>query len=337
MRPAERRPRIDRIVQGRGAVNEVLAIDLGGTNIRTALVTGEGAIVRRTSRPTVSADGPRAVVDRMAASIAEISAGVDADVPIGVAAPGPLDPRTGTILFTPNLPDWRDVPLVAWMEEATGRRVTLQNDGNCGALGEADFGSARGVADLVYLALGTGIGGGVISNGSLIDGHRGLGAEVGHVVIAMDGPRCTCGSVGCLEAFAAGWAIRRDAELVATTADGDRLRELAGNGELHAGIVARAAEAGDPAAAAIMRRAGRALGAAIGAFTNLFNPSMVVIGGGVAGIGETLLAHAREAIPQHSFIDMRRDLTVRYSGLGADTGLLGAAALALRAFGDGAP
>jgi glucokinase len=314
-------------------VNEVLAIDLGATNIRSALVTRDGEIVRRASRPTRSADGPRGVIDRMASSIAEIVDGVDGDVPIGIASPGPLDPRTGTILFTPNLPDWRDVPLVAWMEEATGRRVTLQNDGNCGALGEADFGSAKGVDDLVYLALGTGIGGGIISNGMLVDGHRGLGAEVGHVVIALDGPRCTCGSIGCLESFASGWAIQRDAELVATTADGDRLRELARDGELHAGIVARAAEEGDPAALAIMRRAGRALGAAIGAFTNLFNPSMVVIGGGVAGIGETLIAHTREAIPQHCFVDMRRDLTLGYSSLGSDTGVLGAAALALRAFG----
>lgn len=315
-------------------MNEVLAVDLGATNIRAALVTRDGKIVRRASRSTSVAGEPRAVVDRMAASIAEIEAGIDADIPIGIASPGPLDPRAGTILFTPNLPDWRDVPLVAWMEEATGRRVALQNDGNCGALGEVDFGSAAGVDDLVYLALGTGIGGGIISGGMLVDGRRGLGAEVGHVVIALDGPRCTCGSIGCLEAFASGWAIRRDAELVAATADGDRLRELAADGELHAGIVAAAADEGDPAAAAIMRRAGRALGAAIGAFANLFNPSMVVIGGGVAGVGETLLSHTREAIPQHSFIDMRRDLTIGYSSLGNDTGLLGAAALAFRNFGD---
>lgn len=168
----------------------------------------------------------------------------------------------------------------------------------------------------------------------LVDGHRGLGAEVGHVVIALDGPRCTCGSIGCLEAFASGWAIRRDAETVATTSDGDRLRKLAAGSDIHAGIVAQAAEEGDAAAMAIMRRAGSALGAAIGAFANLFNPSMVVIGGGVAAIGETLLGHARQSIPQHSFIDMRNDLTLGYSSLGTDTGLLGAAALALRVYGD---
>lgn len=315
-------------------MEQVIAIDLGGTNIRGALVGRDGEIIRRASVATEAAQGPDAVMRRIVGVIDRVADAIDTRVPVGIASPGPLDPRTGTILFTPNLPGWRDVPLVARIRNATGRPVAIQNDGNCGALGEADFGSAKGVDDLVYLALGTGIGGGVISNGMLVDGVRGLGAEVGHVVIALDGPRCTCGSVGCLEAFASGWAIRREAELVATTADGDRLVELAAGGPLHAGIVAQAAEAGDPAAIGILRRAGYALGAAIGAFTNIFNPSMVVIGGGVAGIGETLIGHAREAIPQHSFIDMRRDLTLSYSSLGKDTGLLGAAALAFRQLGD---
>jgi glucokinase len=314
--------------------DHVIAVDLGGTNIRGAMVGLDGEIVRRSSMATDADAGPSAVIRRIAKVIEAVAEDADHDATVGIASPGPLDPRTGTILFTPNLPGWRNVKLIEQIESITGRRVAIQNDGNCGALGEADFGSARGVDDLVYLALGTGIGGGVLSNGMLVDGARGLGAEVGHVVIAMDGPRCTCGSVGCLEAFASGWAIRRDAELVATTADGDRLKELADGGHIHAGIVAMAAEEGDPAAMRIMQRAGRALGAAIGAFTNIFNPSMVVIGGGVAGIGEILIGPARETILQHSFIDMRQDLTVDYSSLGKDTGLLGAAALAIRMFHD---
>jgi glucokinase len=119
---------------------------------------------------------------------------------------------------------------------------------------------------------------------------------------------------------------------VATTADGDRLKELAEDGEIHAGVVAQAACEGHPASVEILNRAGRALGAAMGAFANIFNPSMIVVGGGVASIGETLLRPARAALLEHSFVDMRRDLTVTYSSLGKDTGLLGAAALALRTF-----
>ncbi|CAN5289897.1 ROK family protein [soil metagenome] len=311
---------------------QVIAIDLGGTNIRCALVRADGHVEKRESVRTHAEAGPDAVIARIADVIGLVSVGCGGDVPVGIASPGPLDPRTGTILFTPNLPGWRDVPLVARVEASTGRRIALQNDGNCGALGEAAFGSARGVRNLVYLALGTGIGGGVISNGVLIDGAQGYGAEVGHVVVALDGPRCTCGSVGCLEAYTSGWAIRREAELVATTADGDRLKELAGNGDLHAGVVAEAASEGHPASLEIMNRAGRALGAAMGAFANIFNPSMIVVGGGVASIGETLLRPARAALLEHSFVDMRRELTVTYSSLGKDTGLLGAAALALRTF-----
>ncbi|MDQ3525998.1 MAG: ROK family protein, partial [Chloroflexota bacterium] len=209
----------------------VIAIDLGGTNIRGALVRADGHVEKRESVRTNAQEGPETVIARIADVVGIVSEEAGADIPVGIASPGPLDPCTGAILFTPNVPGWRDVPLVSALEIRTGRRVALQNDGNCGALGEAAFGSAKGVRGLVYLALGTGIGGGVISNGVLIDGAQGFGAVVGHVVVALDGPLCTWGSVVCLEAFTSGWAIRREAELVAATADGDRLKELAGNSD----------------------------------------------------------------------------------------------------------
>jgi glucokinase len=315
------------------AERKVVAVDLGGTNIRVGIVGESGSLDHLDRVPTQSHLGPQSVIERMAEQINATveTAGLDPDVPVGVASPGPLNPKTGTVLYTPNLPGWRDVPFVALLESRIGRKVYLQNDGNCGALGEIEFGSARGVRDLIYFALGTGVGGGVVSDGHLIDGVRGLGAEVGHMVIAMDGPRCSCGSIGCLESFTSGWAIKRDAEAVATTADGDRIRELAGDGEIHAGIVGLAADEGDPAARLILNRAGRALGAAMGALTNIFNPGMIVVGGGVAAIGEHLLVPARETILAYSFADMRQDLTIAYSSLGDDTGIYGAAALALQA------
>lgn len=313
------------------AENRVLAVDLGGTHIRVGVVGGTGDLehlARIATRPEL---GPRSVIERMAGLINETAglAGLDASIPVGVASPGPLNPKTGTVLYTPNLPGWRDVPFVTLLEPQIGRTVYLANDGNCGALGEMRFGSANGVRDLVYFALGTGVGGGIVSGGRLIDGVRGLGSEVGHMNVALDGPRCSCGSVGCLESFVSGWAIKREAEAVATTADGDRIRELAGGGEVHAGIVAAAADEGDLAARLILNRAGRALGAAMGALVNLFNPGMIVVGGGVAAIGEHLLAPARETMIAHSFVDMRADVTIAYSSLGHDTGIYAAAALAL--------
>lgn len=310
---------------------KVIAVDLGGTHIRVAVVDESGNLDHRTRVATKSKLGPQSVIERMAEQIDATArkANLGPSVPVGVASPGPLNPRTGTVLYTPNLPGWRDVPFVELLEGHVGRKVYLANDGNCGALGEIRFGSARGVNDLIYFALGTGVGGGIVSGGRLVDGVRGLGAEVGHLGIALDGPRCTCGSIGCLESFVSGWAIQREAEAVATTADGDRIRELAGDGEIHAGVVASAAGEGDPAARLILSRAGRALGAAMGALTNIFNPAMIVVGGGVAAIGEHLLGPARETMLAYSFVDMRDDVTIAYSSLGNETGIYGAAALAL--------
>lgn len=314
----------------------VIAVDLGGTNIRVAVIGGSGSMEHRTRMATRASDGPDAVIERMGELVNKVAAEarLSSDVAVGVASPGPLNPRTGVVHYTPNLPGWRDVALVEKLKTIVQRDVALANDGNCGALGEAQFGCAKGVKNLIYLALGTGIGGGIISEGMLIDGKNGLGVEVGHMVVALDGPRCTCGSIGCLESFASGWAIQAEAEHIATTADGDLMRELAGDGPIHAGIVAEAARQGDMAAKGLLDRAGRALGAAMGAFVNLFDPEMIVIGGGVATLGELLMSPARLAMPAHSFIDMRAGMSVAYSALGGDTGLFGAAALAFSEFGN---
>ncbi len=312
--------------------NRVIAVDLGGTQIRVALVTADGALSHRRSIPTGSEDGSALVIQRMIALIDSVAgeANIGSGTPIGVASPGPLDPRTGEVLFTPNLLGWLNVPLGDLLRAGTGRPVSIANDGNCAALGERRFGVGAGCGDLVYLALGTGVGGGVISGGRLVDGVRGLGAELGHVVVAMDGPRCTCGSVGCLEAFVAGWAIGRDGALVATTRDGDAIRDAAEGNRVTADAVAKAASLNDPAAIEILARAGRALGAAIGAFINIFNPEIVVIGGGVAAIGDSLLGPARRAVSFHSFLAQRDCVRMELSALGEDTSLYGAAALALQ-------
>lgn len=309
----------------------VLAVDLGGTNIRVAVVSSEGELTHRRAVPTDSKEGHVAVIQRMVDLINTVAreASLGPDNPVGVASPGPLDPNTGIVLFTPNLPGWRDVALGPLLAEGTGRTVSVANDGNCAALGEMRFGSGKGARNLVYLALGTGVGGGVISDGRLVDGIRGFGAELGHSVVALDGPRCTCGGIGCLESYVAGWAIGREGELVATTADGEAILEAAGGGSITAGAVAKAAERGDPAATAILERAGSALGAAIGSFVNIFNPEVVVIGGGVAAIGDLLLEPARRAIPNYSFVANRSCMRIALSSLGDDTALFGAAALAL--------
>ena len=308
-----------------------IAVDLGGTNLRVALVGRDGTIPSRQSVPTPGG-GPDAVIERMVALIGEIAAGAgERALPVGVAIPGPLDPATGVVAYTPNLPGWRRFPLGETLRSHLGRPARLVNDGNSAAVGEARFGAAKGCRDLVYLALGTGVGGGIITGGRLIEGSTGLAGEVGHVTVALDGGRCTCGAVGCLETFAAGWAIKRDAGLVAATAEGRRLRELAGDGPVTPALVAVAALEGDPAATRLLARAGRALGAAMGVFVNLFNPTLIVVGGGIATLGEPLLGPAAAAVADHCFPLARAAVRIERSALGDDTALLGAAALALDA------
>lgn len=311
--------------------DRVLAVDFGGTNIRAAVVAADGKLTHRHSEPTEADTGPEAVIGRIAALIGAVAAEAKLpdDAPVGVAAPGPLNTRTGVVFSAPNLPGWHRVPLGPLLAERTGRTVVVGNDANCAALGEARFGAGVGVADLIYLGLGTGVGGGVISGGQLIDGSQGLGGELGHMTVALDGPRCTCGSIGCLEAFSSGWAIARDGKLVAGSSNGEALRRVAGDRPITAQIVGDAAREGDPAATEVLARAGHALGAAIGALINIFNPDLIVIGGGLATQGDLILGPARAAIPSFSFRAQREHAQLVPAALGDDAGLFGAAALVL--------
>lgn len=308
-----------------------VGVDLGGTNLRAAVVGLSGTIEHRQSVPTNAEEGPDKVLRRMAdlvMSVAE-TAGLDKSSVIGVAAPGPLNPKTGIVHFTPNLPGWLDFPLRDELARLTGFQVVVENDANCAVVGEARFGAAKGASDVIYLGLGTGVGGGAIVNGTLVGGVNGLGGELGHVCVALDGPRCTCGGIGCLEAFTAGWAIAREGELVAATSDGAALREAASGNEITPRAIIKSAEAGDPSAIAILKRSGRALGAALGSFVNIFNPELIVIGGGL-GVGDGhILATAREALAEYSFRAQREAARIVVAKLGDDSGLFGAGALAL--------
>jgi glucokinase len=308
-----------------------MGVDLGGTNLRAAVICSDGSIEFRQSVPTDAADGPEAVIRRMADLLGRIidDGGLDGSTVVGVAAPGPLNPKTGIVHFTPNLPGWLDYPLRDALSDQTGLRVVVENDANCAVVGEARFGAAKGADDVIYLGLGTGVGGGVIANGNLVSGIAGLGGELGHVSVSVDGPRCTCGGIGCLEAYVAGWAIAREGELVAATSDGAALREASRGNAITPRAVIAAATAGDAAAVAILERAGRALAAAMGSFINTFNPELIVIGGGL-GVGDSrILSAAREALPAYSFRAQRESARIVIAQLGDDSGLFGAGALAL--------
>lgn len=308
----------------------VLAVDLGGTNLRVAAVSPDGVLLVRRQASTKEHPGPASVIARMAELCGDVAreAELSVDAPIGIASPGPLDPRTGVVIFTPNLAGWHDVPLAPELERLTGRETRLANDANCAALGEARFGAASGYPTVVYLGLGTGVGGGVIIDGAMYEGGNGQGVELGHVCVAIDGPRCSCGAIGCLEAYCAGWAITHEAELLADSEAGEAIIKAANGRSPDARAVTDAARAGDPASVALLERAGRALGAACGAFINIFNPNAIVIGGGLAAAGDLLLEPARQAMRSYSFSGLREQAALLSATLGDDNGLLGAAAIA---------
>lgn len=306
-----------------------LGIDLGGTNLRSAAVTSAGEIVYETHRPTFAAEGVESVIDRIALAVREAAgrSGADPDVPVGIAAPGPLDPRSGIVRFAPNLPGWRNIQLRDRLRELTGRPVVIGNDANAAALGEHIFGAGQRSRNMIYIGLGTGVGGGVISEGHLIDGLRGMGGELGHVSVDLDGPRCTCGSSGCIEAYCSSWSITREAELLVASGRGAAIVAAAKNGQIGPRAVAEAARSGDSAARALLERAGTALGAGLANFINIFNPELIVVGGGVAEIGEPLLGPARRAIDSFAMPVMRADVQIVPSQLGLKTGIYGAVAL----------
>lgn len=310
--------------------DKTLAFDLGGTNLRCAVVTRDGEIELEDRALTEGERGVDVVIDHMVELIESIAARADLDsnISIGVAAPGPLDPHEGIVRFSPNLPGWTNIPLRSMLESRTGRKVYLGNDANSASLGEFYFGSAKDVHHLVYVALGTGLGGGVISNGILIDGAHGLGGELGHTCVNMDGPRCSCGASGCVEAYCSGWAIARDGEALVRSGRGDAIRDSAKDPEeIDARAVGAAADAGHEGALLILERAGTALGVGLANFANIFNPDMIVIGGGLARVGDPLLQPAERAFRSYALPAISDTVTITGSSLGTKTGIFGAAAL----------
>ncbi len=310
--------------------NRYIAVDLGGTNIRAAQCTADGQILARTSHRTMAADGQAAVVDRIAAAIREVWPADTSPCMIGISAPGPLDPWRGIVIQAPNLPGWSNVPLRNILAEACHIPVRLGNDANLAALAEYHFGAGKGHPDMIYLTLSTGIGGGVISNGRLLLGAKGLAAELGHLSVDLNGPRCNCGNIGCVEAIAAGPSIARAAVRCITAGEASAISEMVG-GELEhvsAETVGQAALAGDLLARSVISNAGRAIGQALVNLLHAFNPSIVICGGGLTKMGDLLMEPIRQTMAERV---MARDYLVDIvlAQLGDDVALLGALALAM--------
>jgi glucokinase len=307
-----------------------IAVDFGGTNIRAAYFAASEppADVQR-KVPTGASDGPDVVVRRLIGTIEGVLPPHQSCPRIGIGAPGPLDPRRGLILDAPNLPGWINIPLRELMESHFGCPVALGNDGNLAALAEWRYGAGRGSENVLYLTWGTGIGAGVIADGRLLLGHRGLAAELGHMQVDPHGERCGCGQIGHLEAIAAGPAIARAARARILAGEHSSLADRPGVEAITGTAVGHAAQAGDPLSLSVLEEAAQAIGRHLASLAHAFNPEVIVVGGGVSELGRIVLEPMERALREHvmhrAYMDGMRLVPAE---LGDEAGLIGALIIA---------
>jgi glucokinase len=313
-------------------------IDLGGTKIYSLIANAKGDVLGEDRCPTHAADGgPDAVVSRIAESVGRAleQAGLTTNdiAGAGISSPGPCEPASGIVTDAPNLPGFHNVPLARLLSDALNVPSVLENDANAAAYGEFRLGAGQGVRHLIYVTLGTGIGGGIIIDGKVYWGASGAAGEVGHLVVDEDGPPCNCGGRGCVEALASGPAIAREAKRAVREGLSPLLAELAGEGPMTAEIVHQAALRGDAVAREVMERAGRYLGLGLVGLLNCFNPEALILGGGLTNLGSFYLEPAVRTAREGAFEQVVSDVTISLAKLGERAGALGAATIML----DGKP
>lgn len=314
----------------------VVGIDLGGTKIAVGLVARSGDVNVFHSRPTLAADGASAVIDRLAGLVREVLAtlpgGAREVIGVGLATPGIVDAGTGTVRYaTPALPGWTGLALGPRLAEALGLPVVVHNDGHAAAMGEWAVGAAAGAADAVVVVLGTGIGGGIIAGGRLLRGYLGGAGRIGHLSVEAGGRRCWCGARGCIEQYASGSAVARDAQVAIGGGAATSLRAI--RRPLTAADVVRAARREDKLALGLLAEAGRHLGAALVSLVNMLSPQVIVVGGGLADAGALLLGPAEAVLRERLPPPVRASVEVRPSSLGYCAAVAGAGLLAWERLG----
>jgi glucokinase-like ROK family protein len=311
----------------------LLVADLGATGIDVALTNLSGAILAHLAEPEDIAAGPETVLDHVDALFAELLSGaVPGDLwGIGLGVPGPVEFGAGRPVSPPIMPGWDGYPIRERFAQRYTAPVWVDNDVNLLALGEWRQGAARGHRNVVVVKVGTGIGAGLISDGMLHRGAQGAAGDVGHIQV-VDDPSvvCRCGNIGCLEAIAGGEAIARSGERLARDGRSPRLAAvLRVHGHVTAADVAHSASHGDAACFELLQRSGRLVGTMLAGIVNFFNPSLIVLGGGVSGAGDAYLAAVRGTLYRRSLPLATRDLTVARATLGEQGGVIGAAAMVL--------
>jgi len=314
--------------------NIAIGVDLGGTNIVSAIVNYQGKIANCLKVPTLAERGKEATIERIIETIHEniiqSTIALDNIIGIGIGAPGPLNVKKGIINFAPNLPGWEGVPLKKILEDEFNMKVVLENDANAAAWGERCFGAGQGVNNLVCFTLGTGIGGGIIIEGNIYHGSNYGAAELGHMTVNKDGPRCNCGNYGCLEAYSSATGIKnriksriqKGVKSHFLTFDNDHLIE-----SMSLKSIFETARMGDDLTQSVIKDAIAYLGIAIANIANILNPEMIILIGGITNEGDNLLNPLKKEVAGRTLNSNYKFLKIVIGKLGDLAGALGAAAL----------
>lgn len=307
-----------------------IGIDVGGTNVKIALVSDKGKIIYSNSIPTRAEMGYEYTINSMKDAVRDLLKETKmkaSDIEgMGFGFPGQIDCKKGVVRLAPNIPGWVNVPIASIMEKEFGIPTRVDNDVRTATLGELNYGAGVGCENLVCITVGTGIGSGLVVNGKLVRGANNAAGEIGHIKLNMQGgPLCGCGDRGCLEAYASGPSIVAMAEEYIRGGKSTKYRELA-NPDITPYIVAVAAKEGDPVAKQIFRIMGEYIGMGLTSVVNLLNPEKIIIGGGVADAGDILLDPIRETIAKRA-MTIQREVEVVPAQLGNTAGVIGASLL----------
>ncbi|MBI5815099.1 MAG: ROK family protein [Nitrospinae bacterium] len=317
-----------------GKNDYVAGIDLGGTNIRTASVSFDGAILSRVKIETGAADGYKAVLERIVESVRSAASHTSGTLAaVGIAAPGAIDFTRGVVTRSPNFPDWRDAPLTNDLAAALKVPVELENDANAAAFGEGFAGAAKGWRDYIMFTLGTGVGSGVVLNGKVWRGPSGMAGEMGHITARPDGRKCGCGNNGCVEAYASASGVAATARERFNEPAAAWLQKASGGDAsmIDAALVAKGAFENDPLCREMLEEAGECLGFALAAGALVLGVTRFVIGGGMAGALPVMENSIRNSAARRAYTIAGSGIEIVNASLGDDAGIIGAAAIAIGA------
>jgi glucokinase len=296
-----------------------LGIDVGGTFTKMALMSGSGRLVAKSQ---ISSKGfsnksffAQEIKKAFLLLVRSQKMRISDVLGIGIGLPGPIDSERGVVFSLTNIKRWNNFPLVSFLKKFFPVSISIENDANCMALAESRIGAAHGASFALCVTLGTGVGGGLILNGEIYRGPYFLGGEIGHIPLALEGPRCKCGGVACLEQYVGNQAVKR------------KIRSVF-KGSLSLEEVGRRARSGDARALKVWRQVGEHIGLALSGVVNTFNPEVIVIGGGVSFAGDVLFGSIRATVKKHAMRFLKKRILIKKAVCGKDAGVLGAALLA---------